>query len=317
MTSSLSVLTLLQTIAVRRMPHPQRFTLLIPAWTSSQPWSLVSSPPRPVSTSAATREAYLASSVRERITPPPSKRPYLVGSDIDSSLALNFHAASVTGVDIDPKLVAQASKLLALRSSRARPPTKECARIVDYFPQSAVLEHGFIDSPADSTRFFAADWAATADFSGPFDVILALSVSINPPLRPPTLSTTRSSSGSTSNILTKDSPHSFGNVRRHSYRVVILSSSYRPGNRTRKLFAQARLPTSVKTSNCFSTGLRRRLTSCWQKKDFIFAPRHMLFRGPSKSIARSPSLDPRCVTSAACACRHVEPVASALLCASC
>jgi 7SK snRNA methylphosphate capping enzyme len=118
--------------------------------------------------------------------PPPSKRLYLVGTDIDSSIAFNFHAASVTGVDIDPKLVAQASKLLALRSSRARPPTKECARIVDYFPQSAVLEHGFIDSPGDSTRFFASDWAATTDFSGPFDVILALSVSINPPVRPPT-----------------------------------------------------------------------------------------------------------------------------------
>jgi 7SK snRNA methylphosphate capping enzyme len=93
--------------------------------------------------------------------------------------AFNFNASSVTGVDIDPKLVAQANKLLALRTSRVRPPTKDAARIVDYFPQSAVLEHGFIESSGDSTRFFAADWAATTELSGPYDVILALSVSNN------------------------------------------------------------------------------------------------------------------------------------------
>jgi hypothetical protein len=194
--------------------------------------------------------------------PPPFKRLYLSGSDIDGSVAFNFDAASVTGVDIDPKLIGQANKLLALRSSRARPPTKGCASIVDYFPQSAVLEHGFVDSPGDSTRFFAADWAGTTDFSGPYDVILALSVSVNSPLRQATLNTTRSLSGSTSNILTKVSRRSFGNVRRHLRLLAILSSSCKPGNRTRKLFAQAKLPTSLRTSNSSSIDQRLRSMSC-------------------------------------------------------
>jgi 7SK snRNA methylphosphate capping enzyme len=108
--------------------------------------------------------------------------------------ALNFHAASVTGVDIDPKLVAQAENLLALRSSRVRPPTGHSSHIVDYYPVSAVLTHGYrvepknkassISSPASTTsdwpcvQFVSADWVASADraISGPYDAILALSV---------------------------------------------------------------------------------------------------------------------------------------------
>jgi 7SK snRNA methylphosphate capping enzyme len=109
-------------------------------------------------------------------------------------IAFDFHAASVTGVDIDPKLVAQAEKLLALRSSRARPPTSGSPHIVDYYPVSAVLTHGYriepkskvsrIPSIAPTTsdwpcvQFVSADWVASADraISGPYDVILALSV---------------------------------------------------------------------------------------------------------------------------------------------
>lgn len=93
-------------------------------------------------------------------------------------------------MDIDAKLITQARKLTALRASRVRPPTKDADRIVDYFPMSAVLEKGFIE-PRESSRpgsmtawprvsFYAADWISTADQDvlGPFDTILALSVSI-------------------------------------------------------------------------------------------------------------------------------------------
>jgi 7SK snRNA methylphosphate capping enzyme len=109
-------------------------------------------------------------------------------------IAFDFHAASVTGVDIDPKLVAQAEKLLALRSSRARHPTGGSQHTVDYYPVSAVLTHGYrvepkskvsrISSPASTTsdwpcvQFVSADWVASADRAiyHRYDVILALSV---------------------------------------------------------------------------------------------------------------------------------------------
>lgn len=136
-----------------------------------------------------------ASLVRERIP------PALHLSDYTSKLliltrviAFDFNAASVTGVDIDPKLVAQAEKLLALRSSRVRPPTGTSGRVVDYFPVSAVLDHGYrvepksnvsrASSPASTAsdwphvHFDSADWVASADraISSPYDVVLALSV---------------------------------------------------------------------------------------------------------------------------------------------
>ncbi|KAH3907915.1 hypothetical protein HBI56_151830 [Parastagonospora nodorum] len=110
---------------------------------------------------------------------------------VTCQLAFDFHAASVTGVDIDPKLVGQANKLLALRASRTRPPTKDSERIVDWFPMSAVLDHGYIEPQNDAlrgstfasphsswpcVRFHSADWAIDQDCSGPYDVILALSV---------------------------------------------------------------------------------------------------------------------------------------------
>ncbi|KAJ4337835.1 hypothetical protein N0V87_004390 [Didymella glomerata] len=114
--------------------------------------------------------------------------------NVACQLAFDFHAASVTGVDIDPKLVAQAEKLLALRSSRARPPTSGSPHIVDYYPVSAVLTHGYRIEPKSKVsripliapttsdwpcvQFVSADWVASADraISGPYDVILALSV---------------------------------------------------------------------------------------------------------------------------------------------
>lgn len=112
---------------------------------------------------------------------------------LTDAIVFDFHAASVTGVDIDPKLVAQAEKLLALRSSRARPPTGDSQHIVDYYPVSAVLAHGYrvepkrkaSDTPTVATtsgwprvQFVSADWVASADraISGPYDVVLALSV---------------------------------------------------------------------------------------------------------------------------------------------
>lgn len=111
-----------------------------------------------------------------------------------SAIAFDYDAASVTGVDIDPKLVAQAEKLLALRSSRARPPTGNSHHSVDYYPVSAVLSHGYRVEPKSKdlrtlssvstashwpcVQFVSADWVASADraISGPYDVILALSV---------------------------------------------------------------------------------------------------------------------------------------------
>lgn len=136
-----------------------------------------------------------ASLVSGRVPPAPALSDYtsklLILTHV---IAFDFHAASVTGVDIDPKLVAQAEKLLALRSSRARPPTGVSQHIVDYYPVSAVLTHGYrvepkskvsrISSPASTAsdwpcvRFASADWVASADraISGPYDVILALSV---------------------------------------------------------------------------------------------------------------------------------------------
>ncbi|CAO2651447.1 Nn.00g040170.m01.CDS01 [Neocucurbitaria sp. VM-36] len=113
---------------------------------------------------------------------------------VSCQLAFDFHAAAVHGVDIDPKLAAQAEKLLALRASRVRPPTKASERTVDYFPISAVLTHGYrIEPESEATRssssalavshwphvkFFCADWVVSTnrDTSGAYDVILALSV---------------------------------------------------------------------------------------------------------------------------------------------
>lgn len=118
--------------------------------------------------------------------------------DIDQVAAFDFNAASVTGVDIDPSLVGQAEKLYALRASRRRPPTARSASVVDYFPLSAVLAHGYRVEPQSKAApkaspalalhdddddcpradFFAADWAlptARLDLEA-YDLILALSV---------------------------------------------------------------------------------------------------------------------------------------------
>jgi 7SK snRNA methylphosphate capping enzyme len=112
--------------------------------------------------------------------------------DIDQLAAFDFQAASVTGVDIDPKLIVQAEKLLALRTCRARPPTTCEAPVVDYFPMSAVLTHGYRIEPQNKAAhsppatsaawprvtFYAADWAVPSDQDAPesYHVILALSV---------------------------------------------------------------------------------------------------------------------------------------------
>ena len=120
--------------------------------------------------------------------------------DIDQRAAFDFDAASVTGVDIDPQLVGQAEKLFALRASRAKPPTAAQPSsaaahgvVVDYFPMSAVLTHGYRIEPdrrvsrnasTASARwprvnFFSADWAvptARDDVADDYHVILALSV---------------------------------------------------------------------------------------------------------------------------------------------
>ncbi|KAH7408697.1 S-adenosyl-L-methionine-dependent methyltransferase [Phaeosphaeria sp. MPI-PUGE-AT-0046c] len=110
---------------------------------------------------------------------------------VSCQLAFDYHAASVTGVDIDKILVGQAKNLLALRASRVRPPTQHTERSVDWFPMSAVLKYGYIEPDSQSSRgsippiaslqwprvsFYAADWATDRDSTGFYDVILALSV---------------------------------------------------------------------------------------------------------------------------------------------
>lgn len=85
----------------------------------------------------------------------------------------------------------QANQLFALRASRTRPATKDAGRVVDYFPMSTVLTHGFRKEPErevssgsvtnDSSwpqvKFCAADWVVTSDdeSSGSYDVVLAMS----------------------------------------------------------------------------------------------------------------------------------------------
>lgn len=100
----------------------------------------------------------------------------------------------MTGVDIDPQLISQAENLLALRSSRVRPVANNSGECVDYFPMSAVLKHGYRFEPQSKAsrspttvravsncprvRFVSGDWVVSADpaSSGPYDIILALSV---------------------------------------------------------------------------------------------------------------------------------------------
>jgi 7SK snRNA methylphosphate capping enzyme len=104
---------------------------------------------------------------------------------LTDSKAFDFKASSVTGVDIDPKLVKQANQLLALRASRTRPPTKDATHVVDYFPISTVLTHGYRKEPGreasndgnwPQVEFCTADFVTSKDdFSHPYNVILALS----------------------------------------------------------------------------------------------------------------------------------------------
>ncbi|KAF2107110.1 Bicoid-interacting protein 3-domain-containing protein [Lophiotrema nucula] len=115
---------------------------------------------------------------------------------VSCQLAFDFRAASVTGVDIDIERIKQAQNLLQLRSSRVRPTTEDFTHEVDYFPISAVLEHGYrfeelklaggnrqreeMAAPASSmvtrVKFVSEDWTAIPAASDSFDVILALSV---------------------------------------------------------------------------------------------------------------------------------------------
>ena len=153
-------------------------------------------------------------------------------------------------MDIDPQLVGQANKLLALRASR----TKHVEHTVDYFPISAILSHGYRIEPETAStdslcRFFSADWVVAADqeTSGPYDVILALSVSIYLSICWCKLNLSRLSNGYTWNTSTKVWTRFLASVRHRCHLVAISSSSCKPGIRTRKLFAQTRLRISLRT----------------------------------------------------------------------
>ncbi|KAF2657252.1 S-adenosyl-L-methionine-dependent methyltransferase [Lophiostoma macrostomum CBS 122681] len=113
---------------------------------------------------------------------------------VSCQLAFDFRAASVTGVDIDPQLITQAESLLALRSSRVRPAAHDSQHVVDYFPISAVLKHGYrfepqgkvSHSPEPSSiprqwpcvSFVSEDWVVSTNpaTTESYHVILALSV---------------------------------------------------------------------------------------------------------------------------------------------
>ncbi|ORY05175.1 Bicoid-interacting protein 3-domain-containing protein [Clohesyomyces aquaticus] len=103
---------------------------------------------------------------------------------VSCQLAFEFDAAFVTGVDIDPELVSHAEDLAMLRFSRIRPAANGSEEIVDYYPISAPLTHGYRTGPSPAlskpprVRFIPADWVVSEnpDMTGPYDVILALSV---------------------------------------------------------------------------------------------------------------------------------------------
>lgn len=100
-------------------------------------------------------------------------------------------------MDIDPELVRKAEETFGLRASRVRPATTDSDRAVDYYPISAILKHGYrprvsmekasltvcpptVNLVPESPRvsFVSADWVSSQNpaTSGPYDVILALSV---------------------------------------------------------------------------------------------------------------------------------------------
>lgn len=102
--------------------------------------------------------------------------------------ALDFKASSVTAVDVDDVLIEQAKERLTFRLSRVLPAHGPGAVEIDYFPVSAVIEHGTLRSLSTglSTKmkalgrvdFVCEDWVLSENTAtlGPFDVILAFSV---------------------------------------------------------------------------------------------------------------------------------------------
>jgi 7SK snRNA methylphosphate capping enzyme len=92
---------------------------------------------------------------------------------------LNFHAARVTGVDIDDHLIQQARSHLSFRCSRLWSTLDRPVPDLEYFPISAVDAYGHRPAPpARNVRFVAEDWVGSRNVltSGPFEVIVALSV---------------------------------------------------------------------------------------------------------------------------------------------
>ncbi|KAF2836772.1 Bin3-domain-containing protein [Patellaria atrata CBS 101060] len=120
-------------------------------------------------------------------------------------LGLAFNAKSVTGVDIDQNLISKARSHRSFQISRIRPSRALHEADLIYFPISAIIEHGHRETRenpaidchgfrlikvsesrlADASlpalpkiEFVCEDWAVSENprTSGPYDVILALSV---------------------------------------------------------------------------------------------------------------------------------------------
>ncbi|KAF2808848.1 S-adenosyl-L-methionine-dependent methyltransferase [Mytilinidion resinicola] len=117
-------------------------------------------------------------------------------------LAHFYDTGSVTGVDVDPQLIEDAGIYCAFQSSRIRPATADSPRQINYFPISAIHDVGPRIPPLPATdedsgsdagagsplseatpdlqtvQFICEDWVISQNpkTSGPYDVILALSV---------------------------------------------------------------------------------------------------------------------------------------------
>lgn len=88
----------------------------------------------------------------------------------------------MTAVDVDDVLIDQAKERLIFRQSRVLTTHGRGAKEIDYFPISAVIEHGTTPSEdtgiLGSVNFVCEDWAISENPAtlGPCDVIIAFSV---------------------------------------------------------------------------------------------------------------------------------------------
>ncbi|KAI9799055.1 MAG: hypothetical protein M1833_004249 [Piccolia ochrophora] len=107
-------------------------------------------------------------------------------------LVAYFQGASLTAADIDEDLIRQAWGHLSFQWSRSKPASPLTLQTANYFPVSAVLDHGHRPQPSnrgnldtarsmsfpDNVYFTCEDWIVSSrdPADDPYDIILALSV---------------------------------------------------------------------------------------------------------------------------------------------